>query len=119
VRRRGTLFLGSGIARIALRGIVVIETGFGSLRRAALIPIARGTGVSRLSQVTRRSIPRRTGISRVSCTTIVFVGRGGWLLESRSEGLSATELVERPLYWNAPLFGEPRPFPNVAYRRQP
>jgi hypothetical protein len=35
------------------------------------------------------------------------------------EGMSATELVERPLCWNAPLFGEPRPFPNVAYRRQP
>jgi hypothetical protein len=28
-------------------------------------------------------------------------------------------VVERPLYWNAPLFGEPRPSPNVAYRRQP
>jgi hypothetical protein len=24
--------------------------------------------------------------------------------------MSATELVERFLYWNAPLFGEPRPF---------
>jgi hypothetical protein len=33
--------------------------------------------------------------------------------------MSAAELIERPLYWNAPLFEEPRPFPNVAYRRQP
>ena len=43
----------------------------------------------------------------------------GWfgLLESRTEGMSATELVERHLYWTAPLFGKPRP--NVAYRRQP
>jgi hypothetical protein len=41
------------------------------------------------------------------------------LLESQTEGVSATELVERPLYWNPPLFGEPRPFPNIAYHRQP
>jgi hypothetical protein len=43
----------------------------------------------------------------------------GWfgLLESRTEGMSATELVERHLYWKAPLLGKPRP--NVAYRRQP
>jgi hypothetical protein len=41
------------------------------------------------------------------------------LLESRTEGVSATELVERPLYWNPPLFEEPRHFPNFAYRRQP
>jgi hypothetical protein len=41
------------------------------------------------------------------------------LLESRTEGVSATQLVERALYWNPPLFGEPRPFTNVAYRRQP
>ena len=42
----------------------------------------------------------------------------GWfgLFESRTEGMSATELVERDLYWTAPLFGKPRP--NVAYRRQ-
>ena len=32
------------------------------------------------------------------------------LLESRTEGMSVTELVERPLHWNAPLFEEPRPF---------
>ena len=59
---------------------------------------------------------RRTDAAR-------FLPRPRWvgfgLLESRTEGMSATELVERPLYWNAPLFGEPRPFPNVAYRCQP
>jgi hypothetical protein len=41
------------------------------------------------------------------------------LLKSRTEGMSASELVERHLYGKAPLFGKPRPFPNVAYRRQP
>jgi hypothetical protein len=32
----------------------------------------------------------------------------GWfgLLESRTEGMSATELVERHLCWKAPLFGK-------------
>jgi len=59
---------------------------------------------------------RRTDAARFLAQT-----RMGWfgLLESRTEGMSATELVERHLYWKAPLFGTPRPFPNVAYRRQP
>jgi hypothetical protein len=45
----------------------------------------------------------------------------GWLglFGIANQGRSATELVERHLYRKAPLFGEPRPFPNVAYRRQP
>ena len=59
---------------------------------------------------------RRTDAARFLAQTQM-----GWfgLLESRTEGMSATELVERHLYRKAPLFGEPRPFPNVAYRRQP
>jgi hypothetical protein len=45
----------------------------------------------------------------------------GWfgLLESRTEGMPVNQLVEGHLYWKAPLFGKPRPFPNPAYRRQP
>ena len=61
---------------------------------------------------------RRTDAARFLAQT-----QTGWVravrIANRREGMSATELVERPLYWNAPLFGEPRPFPNVAYRRQP
>ena len=55
---------------------------------------------------------RRTDAARFLAQTQL-----GWfgLLESRTEGMSATELVERDLYWTAPLFGKPRP--NVAYRR--
>jgi hypothetical protein len=30
--------------------------------------------------------------------------------------MSAAELIERPLYWNAPLFGEPHPFPTEMHR---
>jgi len=56
---------------------------------------------------------RRTDAARFLAQTQM-----GWfgLLESRTEGISATELVERHLCWKAPLFGKPRP--NVAYRRQ-
>ena len=49
VPRPGTPFLGSGVARIRIRGIVVPETGLGRIRRLALIAIARGTRASRLS----------------------------------------------------------------------
>jgi|HubBroStandDraft_2_1064218.scaffolds.fasta_scaffold40068_5 hypothetical protein len=57
---------------------------------------------------------RRTDAARFLAQTQM-----GWfgLLESRTEGMSATELVERHLYWTASLFGKPRP--NVVYRRQP
>jgi hypothetical protein len=56
---------------------------------------------------------RRTDAARFLAQTQM-----GWfgLLESRTEGMSATELVERHLYWKAPLLGKPRP--NVFYRRQ-
>ena len=47
----------------------------------------------------------------------------GWfgLLESRTEGMSATELVERHLYWKAPLLGKAAserglPPPALNYR---
>jgi len=50
----------------------------------------------------------------------------GWfgLFESRAEGMLVTELVapsvlESGAVRKAALFGKPRPFPNVAYRRQP
>jgi hypothetical protein len=49
VLRTGTPLLGSGVARIRIRGIVVPETGLGRIRRMALIAIARGTRASRLS----------------------------------------------------------------------
>jgi hypothetical protein len=51
---------------------------------------------------------RRTDAARFLTQTQM-----GWF---RAVGIA---IVERPQYWNAPLFGEPRPFPNVAYRRQP
>ena len=59
---------------------------------------------------------RRTDAARFVAQTQM-----GWfgLSESRTEGISAAEWVNHNLYWKAPLFGEPRPFPNVAYRRQP
>jgi hypothetical protein len=48
---------------------------------------------------------RRTDAARFLAQN-QMVGFG--LLESRTEGMSATELVEcpLPLYWNAPLFGD-------------
>ena len=59
-------------------------------------------------------------LRRTDTTRFLAQTQMGWfrLLESRTERKSATELVERPLYWNAPLFGEPRPFPNVAGQTQ-
>jgi hypothetical protein len=60
-------------------------------------------------------------LRRMDAARFLAQTQTGWF---RAVGIAnrtdvGTELVERPLYWNAPLFGEPRPFPNVAYRRQP